>query len=84
MVRVSSHVLEVVVLATGSYAFLSVDGPRVRARALSEEDILELIHSCIGEQQCRILVRHDRCAGNFRVRGLVDEELDELASDVTC
>jgi hypothetical protein len=54
MVGVPSHVFQVVVLATGSNALLTIDGSLYIGKGrigidLSQKDGLELIHSGVGE-----------------------------------
>ena len=55
VVRVHSHVLEVVVLASGADALLGVGSAAggVRAGLLAKEDRHELVHAGVGEQQIR-------------------------------
>ena len=55
VVRVHSHVLEVVVLAAGADALLGVGSAAggVRAGLLAKEDRHELVHAGVGEQQIR-------------------------------
>ena len=60
VIRVTSHVFEVVVLSAGSNAFLGIDRSRVEPSALSKEDVLELVHTGVGEQEGGILMRDGR------------------------
>jgi hypothetical protein len=53
-----ADVLEVVVLAAGAHAFLRGGGAGVGALVEAEEDVLELVHACVGEQQGRVFVGH--------------------------
>jgi hypothetical protein len=55
-----ADVLEVVVLAAGAHAFLRGGGAAVGTLVETEEDVLELVHPGVGEQQRRVLVRHQR------------------------
>ena len=57
-------VLEVVVLAADAHALLRGRRTRVVARLPAEEDVLELVHPGVGEEQRRIVVRHQRRAGD--------------------
>src|SRR6185295_6518474 len=76
-----ADVLEVVVLASGAKAALDVGGAHVAARLGAQENILELHHAAVGEQQGRIVGRHERRRRNDRVsvRGKV---VEKLAADV--
>ena len=58
VIHVAAHILEVVVLAAGADALLRVHGPRVRTRSATQENILELVHACVGEQQGGVVQRH--------------------------
>ena len=71
-----ADVLEVVVLAAGPHAALRTRRADVVALFLAEEQILELHHAGIGEQQRRVVARHQRTGGDLRMpaRG---EEIEE-------
>jgi len=69
-------------LAAGPDALLRVDRPFVRPRAGAEEDVLELVHAGIGEQQRGVVMRHDARRGHEGVPVLLDEEVDELLTDL--
>src|SRR5690606_20036994 len=62
-----AHVLEIVVLAAGPNAFLGTGRPVAGAPVEAEEDVLELVHPRVGEQQGRVVGRNDRTRGNDRV-----------------
>ena len=53
-------VVEVVVLAADAHALLRRRRARVGALLLAEEDVLELVHPGVGEEQRRIVARHQR------------------------
>ena len=55
-----ADVLQIVVLAAGAHAFLRGGGARVVALLDAEEDVLELVHAGVGEQQRGIVGRHQR------------------------
>ena len=55
--RRPADLLEVVVLAGDAQAALVVDRPRVRARLGADQDVLELDHARVGEQQRRVAGR---------------------------
>src|SRR5579871_4845812 len=53
-------VLEIIVLPTRTHTLLRAGRPRVIPLLRAQEDILKLIHPCIGKQQRRIIRRHQR------------------------
>jgi hypothetical protein len=57
-------------------------GARPLRRRQAHEDVLELVHSRVGEQQRLVAVRHDRGAGNEGMASF-EEEVDETLSDFT-
>ncbi len=72
---------EVVVLAGDAQAALVVDRPLVRARLGADQDVLELDHPRVREQQRRVPGRDQAGAGHDGVTAL-GEELDEAAADL--
>ena len=82
MPRRRADVVEVVVLAADAHALLRRRGPRVVPLLLAEEDVLELVHPGIGEQQGGVVARHERGAGHRTVTGRF-EELEEPTADLT-
>ena len=81
MARRAPDLLEVVVLAGHAQAALVVDGPVVRARLRAGQDVLELDHAGVREQQRLVAGRDEARAGHDRVAAL-GEELDEPAADL--
>ncbi|TLD46759.1 MAG: hypothetical protein FAZ92_00935 [Accumulibacter sp.] len=75
-----ADVLEVVVLAAGTDALLRGRRAQVGPLVETEEDVLELVHAGVGEQQRRIVVRHERTRGNDLV-AFGFEEPEELLAD---
>ena len=72
-----ADVIQIVVLAAHAHALLRIGhAPRLRL-AQGQEDLLELIHAGIGEQQRGIAQRHQRSAGHDRV-ALAGKEIKEL------
>ncbi|OQA17746.1 MAG: hypothetical protein BWY63_02281 [Chloroflexi bacterium ADurb.Bin360] len=55
---IAPHIIQVVVLAGDTHTFLRISSARVGATACAEKDILELIHTCIGEEQGGVILRH--------------------------
>ena len=68
-----AHVLQVVVLAAGPDALLEIHRPRVVPGAPSQEDILELVHPRVGEQQGRIVPGHHAGARHDGVAATLEE-----------
>src|SRR5579871_377516 len=58
MARGVTHAVQIVVLAAGAYAFLRRRRARNGPLLLAREDVLELHHARIGEEQGRIVARH--------------------------
>ena len=81
VVGVPAHRFQVVVLAADAQALLGTGGALERGPLDSEEDVLELDHARVGEQQGRVLVRHQRRALHHRV-GLVLEEVEEAVANL--
>ncbi len=75
-----ADVLQVVVLAAGAHALLRGGGARVVALLDAEEDVLELVHAGVGEQQRGIVGRHQRGGVHFLV-SLGDEIVQEHAAN---
>jgi hypothetical protein len=71
------------VLATGAHAFLAAGGAIVIAMFEAEKNVLELIHSRVGEKQ-RGIVRGDerRAAHNF-VPALLEKVQERLANSIS-
>ena len=53
-----SNIFEVVMLASGADTFLGRHRTNIFAFLVAGEDILELHHARIGEQQGRVVLRH--------------------------
>src|SRR5258708_14190017 len=67
--------------AAGADAVLRVAGAFIRPGSLAQENILELIHPGVGEQQRRIVPGDNARRRYKRVAVLLDEEIDELLAD---
>ena len=81
MARRAPHLLEVVVLPGDPQAALDVHGARVAALLRAGEDLLELDHPGVGEQEGLVAGRDQAGAGHHRVAAL-REELQEAAADL--
>ncbi len=79
--RRPAHVLQVVVLAPGADALLAGGGARVVALLLAQEDVLELVHARVGEEEGRV-PRGDEGGGAHHAVAPVLEVLQESRSDV--
>jgi len=78
--RGATDVLQIVVLAAGAHALLRGGGPQIGQAGLTGEDVLELIHPRVGEQQGGIVLGHQRRAGDLLV-ALRAEIVQELPAD---
>jgi hypothetical protein len=76
-----ADIVEIVVLAAGTHAFLRGGGPAVGPTLLAGEDVLELHHSRVGEQQGRVVARHERRAFHHGV-AVAGETVEEGGADV--
>src|SRR5262249_14858956 len=81
VIRVVTHVVEVIVLTARADALLRIRRPPVRPAARAQEHVLELVHACIGEHQRRIVQRHNR-RGWHDGMVLALEELEEFAANL--
>ena len=79
-----ADIFQVVVLAAGPRALLRTRGARVSALLLSEENVLELDHACVGEQQGGVIGRHQRRAADYGMPPLGKEVEKTLSDFVTC
>ncbi len=78
---VAPHIFEVVVLACHAHTLLRVDGAFVGLGIGADEDILELHHARVGEQQSSIPAwdeRHGRHGG----MSVLDEEVNKVLADL--
>ena len=66
------HVLEVVVLPAHAHALLRARGPAVLPPLAAQEDVLELVHAGVREQQRLIAGRHERGASDDAVTVLFE------------
>ncbi len=81
VISVLAHIVEVVVLAAGSDALLRIGRALVRPRACAEKYVFELIHAGVGEQQGRVVMRHDAAGRHGCMSVFFHEEVDELLTD---
>ena len=83
MIGVMSDFFEVVVFSADAQTFLTV-GTASRFRVASSEDyIFPLIHSGIGEHQCRVIFNHHGGGGHHSV-SLLSKKVLEGFSDFVC
>ena len=76
-----ADIVEIVVLAAGADAFLRGGGARVGPLLLAGEDVLELHHAGVGEQQRGVVARHQRRARHDLV-AVAGEVVEEGGADV--
>ncbi len=75
-----ADVFEVVVLAAGADAFLRRRCACVVALFEAKENVLELVHSGVGEEQCGVVCRDERRAAHDAMAA-VGEKFQERAAD---
>ena len=79
VVGVVPDFFEVVVLAAHSQTFLRICRSRVRGLGVAQEDVLELVHSGVGEHQRRVILDHHR-SGRHDGVSLGCEEIQKFLS----
>ncbi len=83
MGAIAPHIVEIIVFAGDAHTFLRISGAGVRARPRAQEDVLELVHTGVGEQEGGIILRHETGAGHNRVAPLgkiIQESLANLGA----
>jgi hypothetical protein len=75
-----AHLVEVVVLAAGADAPLRGGGAFVSALVGAQEHVLELDHAGVGEQQRRVVGRHQRARGHDLV-SLAGKKIQKVLAD---
>ena len=74
-----ADVFQVVVLAAGAHAALGGGGALIGARVAAGEDVLELHHARVGEQQRVVIERHQRAAGDHLMAVVTEIVQEEFA-----
>ncbi|EJK90166.1 hypothetical protein UUU_32860 [Klebsiella pneumoniae subsp. pneumoniae DSM 30104 = JCM 1662 = NBRC 14940] len=77
-----TDVFQIVVFTTRTHATLCGGRTRIITFVETKEDILELVHPCIGKQQGRIVVRHQGAAGNY-LMSLAMEKVEKRLTDLS-
>ena len=73
VIGVFSYLFKVVVLSAGPDAFLGIDRSVIFTASGSKEDVLELGHPGIGEEQSRVVMGNHRCAADEAVSALSEK-----------
>ena len=68
-----THIVQVVMLAACANTFLTGGGTGVGALVETKEDVLELVHTSIGEEQGGIVTRNHRARANNRMSFAFEE-----------
>ena len=76
-----TDVFEIVMLAAGAHAFLRGRGALIRALLDPGEHVLELHHAGVGEQQGRVVARHQR-AGRHDLVPVPGEIVEKGGADI--
>jgi hypothetical protein len=79
-----ADVIEIVVLASGADHLLRSGGTRVIALFDAGENVLELVHARVGEEQRRVVGRHQRRAANDAMVVGREEVEERLADLIPC
>ena len=82
MPRGTANLIEVVVFAAGADTFLRGGGASVVALFQAQENVLELVHSGVGEEQCGIAMGNERTAAHATVALAFKEAQEGLADFV--
>ena len=61
VVSVVTYLFEVVMLTAHAQTFLRVGNTWIFDRVVTQNDVFELIHTCIGKHQCRVTFDDHRC-----------------------
>ena len=75
-----AYFFQVIVLARDPHALLRINRAGVGPAAQAQENVFELVHAGVGEQQRGVVVRHQRGAGHNSV-SLADKEIKELLAN---
>src|SRR5207248_5709537 len=78
-----AYVLEIIVLSARPHALLAGRGAGVVARLAPGEDVLELVHPRVGEEQGRVVLRNERGALHSPVPPLLEEAEEGFADFCT-
>ena len=81
MVRIVSHLFQIVVLARHAQTLLRIGHTAIPNRRIAQEKILELIHPRVGKHQGRIVLHNHRCRRNDLV-ALTAEKIKKSFSDL--
>ena len=68
-----SDIFKVVVFSAGPDAFLGIDRAVIITASGSKEDVLELGHPRIGEEQSRVVMGNHRCTADEAVSALSEK-----------
>ena len=79
--RSIAHIVEIIMLATSSYAFLARHGTRNSAGFKAGKVVLKRNHPRIDEHQCRVIIRDQRC-GLHNVMVIAPKIIEEGAADI--
>ncbi len=79
MIGIPAHVVQIVVLAGNAHTFLRVGGAGVRSGAGVQENVLELVHTGVGEKKRGIINRRQTGTGHDCVTPLGEKIEKALA-----
>ena len=67
VIGIVSYLLQVVVLTRNAQTLLRIANSGSLDRSITQKHILELVHTCIGEHQRRIILYNHRCRRHYHV-----------------
>ena len=67
VIGIVTYLLQVVMLTRNAKALLRIANAGCLDRGITQKHILELVHTCIGEHQRRIILYNHRCRGHYDV-----------------
>ena len=73
VVVILSDIFKVVVFSAGPDAFLGIDRAVIITASGSKENVLELGHPGIGEEQSRVVMGNHRCTADEAVSALIEK-----------
>ena len=84
VVGVETHLFQVVMLTAHAQALLRIGRSLKLRRNVSKNDVLELIHTCIGEHKCRVVLDDHRCRGHDSVSLAAEEIFERFSNFFSC
>ena len=84
VIGIVTYLFEVVVLSAYTQTLLRVGYALALCRAVTQNNILELIHSCISEHKCGVVFHNHRSRGHNKVSLLLEESFERFTYLFRC